>query len=424
MKRIAVIILVILVLSFIVSAEKVVLWTWYEGALGAILRDLINNDFTPTTGIEVEVLTVPIQDIVTKLIMAHIGGDAPDVVELYSSQVVELGVRGALLNLREYPDIQSVIDQVYPQYLIGLSYRSALFGLPGENNWLLTYYREDLFNEFGLEAPVTWGDVRTLSTKLLARDLGMYYSFVGDAITVNTNRLLPFLFQRGTDLYTPDGSGSNLDSPEAIAAWIDYCNLYTEGKMLLEDPIETTFVSGDTPLFFGQSYRYSQIERIAPHLIGKWSIRELPGTVKSTGEIDNTNSTTSLCWAIPASTKQKDAAFELLKWLTSSDFTGKFMLLANQSSEKWRLFFATKDTLDNALFPEGHLEIVQRGLVNSRVPRAVIGGYVADRYVDFAFNKVVVQGADPEEAIREAASESSKEIQKKLKEFARFIEKL
>ena len=70
MKRIAVIILVILVLSFIVSAEKVVLWTWYEGALGAILRDLINNDFTPTTGIEVEVLTVPIQDIVTKLIMA------------------------------------------------------------------------------------------------------------------------------------------------------------------------------------------------------------------------------------------------------------------------------------------------------------------------------------------------------------------
>jgi ABC-type glycerol-3-phosphate transport system substrate-binding protein len=116
--------------------------------------------------------------------------------------------------------------------------------------------------------------------------------------------------------------------------------------------------------------------------------------------------------------------FELLKWLTSSDFTGKFMLLANQSSEKWRLFFATKDTLDNALFPEGHLEIVQRGLVNSRVPRAVIGGYVADRYVDFAFNKVVVQGADPEEAIREAASESTKEIQKKLKEFARFIEKL
>lgn len=114
MKRIAVIILVILVLSFIVSAEKVVLWTWYEGALGAILRDLINNDFTPTTGIEVEVLTVPIQDIVTKLIMAHIGGDAPDVVELYSSQVVELGVRGALLNLREYPDIQSVSIRFIP----------------------------------------------------------------------------------------------------------------------------------------------------------------------------------------------------------------------------------------------------------------------------------------------------------------------
>ncbi|MDD2431201.1 MAG: extracellular solute-binding protein [Firmicutes bacterium] len=424
MKRILPILLIMLILSFSIYAEKIVLWTWYEGVLGAILRDLINEEFTPQTGIEVEVLTVPIQDINSKLIMAHIGGDAPDIVELYSNQVVELGVRGALYNLMEIPDINSAIDQVYPQYLTQLSYRNALFGLPGENNWLMTYYREDIFNEHGLDAPETWDDVRDLSIKLLARDMGMYYNFVGDAITVNTNRLLPFLFQRDSDLYNLAGDGSNLDSKEAIAAFSEYCALYTDSKMRLEDPIETTFISGETPLLFAQSYRYSVFERIAPNLVGKWSIKELPGTPKRSGKIDHTNASTCLAWAMPASIKNKDAAFKLLKWLTSSETTGRFMLLANQSSEKWRLFFASKDTLDNALFPEGHLEVATRGLENSGVQRAVIGGYIADRYIDFAFNRVILQGEDPEVAIRDAAKESTMEIQKKLREFARFIDNL
>jgi hypothetical protein len=48
---------------------------------------------------------------------------------------------------------------------------------------------------------------------------------------------------------------------------------------------------------------------------------------------------------------------------------------------------------------------------------AVVGGTVADRYIAFAFNKVVLQNADPEEAIKQAAKESTMEIQKKIKEF-------
>ena len=55
---------------------------------------------------------------------------------------------------------------------------------------------------------------------------------------------------------------------------------------------------------------------------------------------------------------------------------------------------------------------------------AVIGGNIANRYVDFAFNKVVLQGDDPEAAIKQAAKESTLEIQKKLKEFDRFIKDL
>ena len=423
MKKVLVLLMVLLLSCSLFSAQKVVLWTWYEGVLGGILRDLIKNDFTPNTGIEVEVITVPIQDITSKLIMAHIGGVAPDLVEIYSNQAVELGVRGALYDLKEFKDAETAIQAVYPQFLTQLSYGKALFALPGEINWLWTFYRSDLFQEYGLEPPESWDDVKVLASKLLARKRCMYYDQVGDASTISATKFLPFLFQNGSDLYNAKGDASYLDTPASLKAFKDFCSLYTESKMLMEDPINTTFPSGETPLLFAQVWRYSVFERIAPQLQGQWSVIEFPGTKKD-GKIDHTNTSHGLSWSMTASSNNKEAAWVLLKWLVSSKTTGRFMLLANQSTEKWRLFFASKDTLDNALFPEKHLAVAKKGMANCRIQRAVIGGYVADRYLDFAFHRVVIQKEDPETVLKQAAKESTLEIKKKLKEFARFINKL
>lgn len=416
--------LLMMIVSFSVfAANEIVVWHWYDGALGAILRDMIKNDFTAKTGIGVEVVSVPITDITNKIIMAHISGDTPDIVELYTNQVVELGVRGALYNLNNQNDISATLNQVYPQFLTQLSYGKALFALPGEFNWLWTYYRSDIFDQFGLEPPKTWDDVKALSLKLLAREKHIYYDVVGDGITLTTTKLLPFLFQNASDLYTSDGSASNLAAPNSIKAFKDFCSLYKDGKMLLEDPINTTFLDGKTPLLFSQSFRYSMFERIKPQIADQWSIVELPGTLRD-GKLDNTNTGNGLAWAIPASSKKKQEAWEFMKWITSSEVTSEFMVKAYESSEKWRLFFASKETLDRAIFPTEKLIIAQKALANCRVQRAVVGGYVADRYVDFAFSKVILQNEDPETAIKQAAHESTQEIQKKLKEFARFLDKL
>ena len=420
LRKFMVLLLTVLLSVSVVAAKEIVLWHWYDGALGQIFRDMIKSDFTAKTGINVNVLSVPIQDINNKLIMAHIGGEAPDLVELYTNQVVELGVRGALYNLNERKDIDIALKEIYPQFLPQLSYGKALFALPGEFNWLWTYYRSDIFKEYGLEVPKTWTEVKTLSSKLLARKKFMYYDVVGATSTLTTTKLLPFLFQNGSDLYNDKGDASRLDAPESIKAFKEFCSLYTEAKMLMEDPLNTTFSSGDTPLLFSQSFRYSMFERIAPQIMNQWSVVELPGTMRE-GKLDQTNTGNGLAWAMTASSKNKEEAWLLLKWLTSTETTSKFMILANQSSDKWRLFFASKGTLDNAIFPKEHLAIAQKALANCKVQRAVVGGYLADRYVDFAFNKVILQKEDPETAIKQAAKESTQEIQKKLKEFARFI---
>ena len=284
-------------------AEKLVVWTWYGAELGQVFQELVKTDFTAKTGIEVEIEVVPIDGIMNKLLLSFIGGDAPDIVELYSNQVVELGIRGALLNLSEFADVKSVTDQLNPMLLPALQYKSALFALPGEINWTWTYYRTDVFSEMGLEVPETWDDIRALALKLKARNMDTYYYYQGDGEIVG--KYLPFVFQRGADIYKPDGTASNLDSPEAVAAFKELTDLHKQYHLPVEDPIWGTFASAETPLQILQNWYYAGFELTNPQISGKWDITLFPGTKRADGSIDRTNTGKMLTWSIVSSTKHK-----------------------------------------------------------------------------------------------------------------------
>ncbi len=144
---------VIILVASTMAAERITLWTWYGTEMGAILKDMIQNEFSAKTGIEVDIVVLPAGDTTNKLILSYIGGDAPDVVELYSNQVVELGVRDVLLNLNSFPDITKVTGQMNPMLLPTMTYRKNLYGIPSQVNRAWTYYRTDILNELGLSVP-------------------------------------------------------------------------------------------------------------------------------------------------------------------------------------------------------------------------------------------------------------------------------
>jgi ABC-type glycerol-3-phosphate transport system substrate-binding protein len=319
----ALILALTIALSVGVFAERITVWTWYDGTLGAAFKQLVEQDFEAKTGIEVDLQTVPIADMTTKLLLAVVGGDAPDVVELYSNQVVELGVRGALHNIANMPQLESTFDIMLPGLMRQLSYKSAIFALPGEVNWTWTYYRTDILQEIGAEVPQTWDEMKALSTKLKAREMDVYYDWQGDAISRATGRLLPFVFQRGTDIYTEDGTASNLTDPRVVEGFKELISLFKDYKWPLEDPGYTTFIDGATPIQIYQNWYYSVWER-SPQINGKWDIAEIPGTIQKDGTIDRTNTGKMLTWSITSSSKNKDAAAKFLAWAVSPEFTSKF----------------------------------------------------------------------------------------------------
>lgn len=420
-KRLMLLVLIVL-LNVTTLAKEVQMWTWYGGVLGEIFRQIIKEDFTAKTDIDVVIRTVPEDDShFQSFLLAYIGGNAPDIVEIYSHHAGELGLREALVDLKTLPESEKVLGQIAPALLESVKFRGSVFALPSEVNWEQMYYRKDILDAMGIEPPETWDELGLINVKLRASGKNSYYEFQGDNQAANL--FYPFVWQRGIDIYKQDGTASNLDDKEAIIAFINFVSLYTKYGLLQETPIYTTFANGEVPIAILQNWHYSVIESTAPQIIDKWSIAEMPGTFKN-NKIDHTGTGKLLAWGIPNSSKKKNEAWELLKFLSSNEFLTKFMSRAFASSEKWRLTFSNQEALVEAPFPEKIQPVLNACLRNCKLKQVVPGGYSADRYVAFAYNKVVVNGEDPEKAIKIAAAESTMEIQKKIKEFSRFIKKL
>jgi ABC-type glycerol-3-phosphate transport system substrate-binding protein len=414
--------IVFFLVSFLAAAE-VTIWTWYGGVMGQILSNIIKSDFTAKTGIEVKIVTVPEDDShFQSYLLSYIGGNAPDIIEIYSHHAGELGMRQALTDLTTFPDSDEVFGKIPAKLLDSVSFKNAIFAVPSEVNWAQMYYRKDVLADIGVEPPNTWDELGRLSIKLLAYGRNTYYEFQGD----NQAAFLyyPFVWQKGIDIYNEDGTASNLDAPEAVEAFLQFTDLYTTYGLVVETPIVTTFASAETPVAILQNWYYSVFERTAPQVSGLWGIAEMPGTPDKDGKLNRTNTGKLLTWGISESSTRKKEAWELLKFLASEEFLVKFSEQVYNSVEKWRLVFSNANILPQSPFPEEVKGILDSCLNDCRLKRVVPGGYVADRYVEFVFNKVVVGKEDPKKAILQAANESTIEIQKKIKEFSRFLDKL
>ncbi len=408
-----------------IAQEKITVWMTYGGTMGDVVSNLIKNDFTPKTGIEVEyVPMMATPDLMTKLILEIVGGNPPDICSLEGYQVIELGMRGALEKINQFNDYQDIIDRFYPGFSGQFIYNDNVYAIPGESSWTQSYYRTDIFQELGLDIPVLWTDLDTLVPKLKARGMEFYHENGAGY----PRCYMTFLYQRGEDIFTPDGLSSNLDSPEAIEAFKTYTSLYTKHKIPLSMPDYQTFVSGEVPFMVHLHYIYGLIDRTAPQIRGKWAPAHTPGTIRDDGKISHAVPTSSFAYVIPKNTKRslekKEAAWEFLKWYTSPEVLAQIQEGFFEAPDKWVLFFGTKAGFESAKYYPEHRaligEIFEQGVKMTSIP----GGYSTYRYIDFAFNQVVLQQHDPEVALKKAASDSTAELERKRKEFARFLKDL
>lgn len=187
------------------------------------------------------------------------------------------------------------------------------FAIPFYNYALGLIYREDLFEEKGIDPPNTINELQSIAKQLTTDKIA------GTAMQPQRGYKIfeewaNWLFAEGGAIQDESGK-IILDSPEARSALTKYIETYNSSAP--RDSINWGFDEALRSVSSGQaammmSYNWmlptlNNPDGSAGELTGKFGLAEIPGGKSVLG---------AWYWAIPANTEHKDAAWEFIQWIT------------------------------------------------------------------------------------------------------------
>lgn len=400
--------------------EAIRLWIAWGREWAVAIKEMIEEDFTPRTGIKVNVNVVPAGAIdaqaASVILLAAASGDAPDIAFGVNQQTpVEFAIRGGVIDVSQFPDFEEVIQRFRPGMLIPYTYSGGVYALPETQSFNMMFYRTDILeHELGLEPPETWDDVRRILPDLQQRGMNFFYpSGTGAWASFG-----PFLFQHGGDFYTPDGLRSALNTPEALQAFREWTDMFANFRIPIEANFYNRFRTGEMPIGVADYFTYVLLSTAAPELTGWWKMVPIPGTRKPDGTIDRSAGGSSTAVTIFRDSKDPAAAWELMKWWTSTDIQTRFAeeieaLIGVEA--KWNT--ANVEAFNNLPWPKGDLEAILEQWQWFREKPVVLGDYFTARHVVNAWNAVVLEGLNPRESLEKAVMDIDRELIRKQEEF-------
>lgn len=248
---------------------------------------------------------------------------APDCFLVQQFDLPSLAAGGSLLDLtpllaRDAREVNP--SDFFPSHLEGGKWRDRQVALTPDGCAILEYYNLTLFQEAGLQPPQaawTWNDYLEAARRLTRRDAGGQIVQAGIGTLPSGNQLLPWLWSNGADLFSPDFREVRLGDRAAVEALqfaVDLVQTYgvttgSPGAALGQDPIR----EGRVAMWRANRGFFGSIQQVTAF---KFNVVPLPRAPR-TGM--STTVTTPGHIAIAATNKHPDAAWEWLKFLTSTD---------------------------------------------------------------------------------------------------------
>jgi len=232
------------------SGEQLRLWVNWGRDQATALNALIQDSFTPKTGISVQVELVN-----TSLVNGILSGNYPDMALMMTrSEPVNLGMRGALDDSK-FPDYEDVLERFQAGADVPYWYNGHLYALPDTQNFYILFYRKDVLDSLGLEVPSTWDEFLQTATIIQRNNMEVYvpYTQITTTTTVNSGigslNLFPTMMgQRGLSLYNEEQTATALNTPQAQQTFEDWTSFYLEYEYLKEADFYNRFRVGTMPL--------------------------------------------------------------------------------------------------------------------------------------------------------------------------------
>ena len=401
------------------DASHLQVWVNRSSQYVQIMQKMIDESFTPQTGIEVDISIMPDQ---YKLVLSSSSGQTPDVATGINYTVpYELAIRNALVDMTQFEDFKEVAAPYEPGFFLTGTIGDSVYSMPETMNFWVLYYRSDVLDKLGLPVPDTMEEVIDMLPELQMRGLNFYYATAGMLQMRNFHGTTPIVMQNGGSLYydTAD-KGTALGTRESVDGFTALTDLFTVYNLDVNvDNFYQHFRNGDLPIGIADFSAYNLLTNAAPELSGSWSIAMIPGTEKEDGTIDRTVCGCAESTVMFKSNSEREAqAWEFVKWWSSTEVQAEFgQNLQITYGDEYMWTTANMEAFDKLPWPAEHREIIKQTAANVVDIARVPGTYLLEREMSNAFNDVTVNGHTAQTRLDAAVKSINREIKRKLEEF-------
>ena len=401
--------------------EVVRVWIVTGRDQGTILKTMVDDTFTPETGIKVNVEIVD----ASALLNAVVAGQGPDVVlSVGADQPVNYALRNAAEDLTQFEDYEDVLKVFYESAYRAYEYDGGLYAIPETQTYNVMFYRKDILEELEIEVPQTWDEVINLLPTIQGNNMEIGIPSPTSTTLPDLSLYYTLLYQNGTDVYDEDAKQTIIDNEAGVNAFAQYTSFFTDYGMPTEYDFVSRFRSGQMPIGIAAYSTYNTLVVSAPEIRGLWDFTLIPGTVRTDDSgnetMDRSVYSTGTCSMMIRSEdeEKKQLSWEFMKWWAKTDTQVRFgreleALLGSSA----RYATANTEAFSQLAWSADDVEILEEQWKSTVGFREVAGGYYTGRHIINAVRKVINEKEDPRETVLDYAITIDEELIKKRTEF-------
>jgi len=413
--------------------DVIKVWVLTGRDQGTILKSMVDDTFTPQSGIKVNVEIVA-QDA---LLTAVVAGRGPDVVlSIGADQPVNYALRNSVEDITQFADYQEVLANYTPSSYTQYSLDGHIYAIPETQTFNVLFYRKDILEQLELEVPDTWQELVEMLPTIQGNNMSIGIPSAGGSSgsavastqvasnSADLSMYFSMLFQYGGDLYNEKGTRTTVDEEAGVEAMADYIKYFNDFGIPVFFDFVSRFRSGEMPIGVANYATYNTLMVSAPEIRGLWDFTLIPGTEKvdENGEtyIDRSDFITGSATMM---IKQKDEqhkqnAWEFMKWWSQTEtqirFGREIEALLGSSA---RYATANINAFSQLAWSADDIEVLLDQWNQTVGIREVPGGYYTGRHITNAIRRVINKKEDARETIIDYAITINEELTKKRSEF-------
>jgi multiple sugar transport system substrate-binding protein len=383
------------------QAVEIEYWQYVFDTRVKAMDQLIENFQKANPDITVKQTTFPYADYQTRVIAAKMGGQGPDVMQLFYGWLDKFVAGGLVQPLPADTFPHDKIESDFFPIVGAMKRGDDYYGLPTAVRSLALFYNKKLFQEAGLDPnnpPKTLDEYVAAAEKTTKRDGAGNLVVAGSTLDMGGQDHQwwreVLIRQYGGEPYTDNDRKVAYDSEAGIKALKFYTSLQTEkkiGAVGFMDEGQAAFRAGMAAMTIDGTFRLGAFKSIEGF---EWGVTELPANAE--GVRSNYASYFANAISSTASGEKLEAAKKFLTYITSPEAMDIWMKTVGELPAR-RAAALTEANLADPIYGP-----FLKGLEYAHTTLFVDEAAQRQNSIDMA-NRVLLEGQSVEDSIKQAA---------------------